>query len=155
MINTAPPVATQGTKEQRVRYAVAFTQTCPIMNETYVRQYMQTWPVIKRVLDKIGKYEVYPELTLNGMIHYHGKIAVDDKYEYYKGIKELRRKLGYNLFKAIDNEEKWDKYIEKDKGTMLKILNSQIEELPITGDRIIKLENKDETSFKEGESSVA
>lgn len=113
-----------------MEYPVAFTQTCPNSNLSYLEQFKLYWPELKSALDLIGNYEVYPELTLNGVLHFHGKLKVNCEEQYYRQKLRLRKKLGFNLFKMIDNVPKWDKYITKKVVLMKKIYPK--EELPLT-----------------------
>lgn len=66
-------------------------------------------------------YEMYPELTVAGNIHYHGVIRVKDKIKWYKKVLPTLRYKGYVCVKK-DPDEKWKEYIRKDKDIMERIL---------------------------------
>lgn len=124
---TLPPL--KEVEAKAPSYGVAFTQTCPITNLGPRGQYNRTVRLLVSVLKSMGPFEIYPEFTVNGNIHYHGRIDVRDKVNYNKGVHYLRRTLGFNLFKCIDNEDKWQRYISKDVSAMQILLAVP---LPIT-----------------------
>jgi len=70
-------------------------------------------------------YYLYPELTVNGVIHFHGSVLVktqEDKLRYYKFLRYVRKNIGHIMVKPIDNYHKWFNYCRKDKEMMEKIL---------------------------------
>lgn len=82
----------------------------------------QVSATIDRFLKQVGEYEIYPELTLNGDLHYHGSLNVNDRVQYFKAISKIKRLIGFCNFKYIDNYEKWSEYIKKDQDTMRQLL---------------------------------
>lgn len=69
------------------------------------------------------RFEIYPELTLAGNIHYHGIVQVLDKIAWYKRLLPAMKKKGFVKIKQIDNLEKWYKYIKKEYEENQKIFN--------------------------------
>lgn len=106
-------------------YPIAFTQTVNFtLNKSYKGQYDEALEVLVREIGDSCDMLIWPELTLNGRIHFHGVIKVIDKARYFRSIARLKYKLGHNLFKLIDNVEKWKDYVQKDVGTMERILRA-------------------------------
>lgn len=100
------------------KYPVAFTQTIRDQyhlskNPSPLTQHKDVWPRMEKLLE-FGKvdYYIWPDLTLNGQIHYHGFIKVNDYTAYQKMLFLLKKTFGYNLFKAIDDVPKWQSYCE-------------------------------------------
>lgn len=100
------------------KYPIAITQTvrdqfhlhkCP----TPYMQFKDSWNILENLL-RLGQvnYVIWPDLTLNGQIHYHGFIKVNDNVAYQKMVYLLKKRLGYNLFKQIDDVPKWQAYCE-------------------------------------------
>lgn len=114
-------------------FPIAFTQTVNshwflTKDPNYKQQHKEVIQYILRTFGTGVEAIIYPELTENGMIHYHGFLKIIDKVKYRKAQYLLRKNLGYNYFKLIDNVEKWKEYCAKDKDTMEILLS---EELPI------------------------
>lgn len=119
----------------KIDYAIAFTQTFEYIgagrNPTVFKQIMATVSRLTYYLARIGDFEAYPELTTNGKIHWHGRLRVCDKVIYFKAQRLMRIKLGHNLFKLIDNEEKWNEYIRKDVDHMTRLTHGKMN-FPVT-----------------------
>lgn len=72
-------------------------------------------------------YEIYPELTLNGNIHFHGIITIKDKYKWHKKVLPTFKYSGYVNIKT-NPDKGWIEYMSKDQDHMKRVLNM---ELPI------------------------
>lgn len=106
-------------------YPIAFTQTVNFtLAKSYTGQYDEALKVLTREFGNSCDALIFPELTLNGRIHFHGVIKVVDRAAYFRSIARLKYKLGHNLFKLIDNVEKWKLYCLKDVATMERILRN-------------------------------
>lgn len=82
--------------------------------------------VFLRVMKRLsGAHGVmFPELTLQGNIHFHGSIRIADKVLWYgHDLPELRYK-GFVKIKYIDNVPRWEAYQSKDQKEMRKILHT-------------------------------
>lgn len=73
------------------------------------------------LMRKSCDYIIYPELTIAGNMHFHGKISIRDKKKYYT---QTLPSLKYNGFICLKKEpnEVWDNYIKKDASDMQEIL---------------------------------
>lgn len=78
-----------------------------------------------RLIDKCGYYRMYPELNLQGNIHYHGVVQVLDFYKWYKSVLPSLKLNGFVCIKASP-DSKWDDYIKKDQELMEKLLNIKL-----------------------------
>ena len=68
---------------------------------------------------------IYPELTIQGNIHYHGILHVSDKVKWHKKVLPTFKYHGFVCIKRHNNII-WDEYIEKDDEAMSVILNIEL-----------------------------
>lgn len=123
------------------KFPIAFTQTVNNgfflqQNPSYRCQYIDSLNYLVRTFKDSVEAIVFPELTLNGQIHFHGFIKVIDQVKFRKAQYLLKKNLGYNYFKLIDNVPKWLEYCSKDVANMSQLLN---EELPYVHIEVIRL----------------
>jgi len=89
---------------------------------THSAQYYYTRRVISKYIGMSAKeFRFMPEFMLNGRIHYHGWIDINDEAKWQMSLKLLRDKCGrvkleYNL------TEKWYNYMNKSLVATRKIL---------------------------------
>lgn len=85
----------------------------------------------KYLLDKLNKcttYQMYPEMTLAGNIHFHGLIEITDKIKWYKSVYPTLKRNGFVLVKS-NVDQGWIDYIRKDSETMKQLFKI---DLPIS-----------------------
>lgn len=92
-------------------------------------QFNDTKPFIKN-MDKCCDYRLYPELTTNGNIHYHGVVFVKDKYKWFKSVLPSLKYHGFVLLKKDVNDNWEDKYCKKDVELMSKLLKIDLPIVP-------------------------
>lgn len=85
-------------------------------------QFYDTAPFIDQLATCCSSYIVYPELNLNGNIHYHAKITLKDKVKWYKKVLPTFKYKGFVVVKP-KCDEGWLSYIEKDKKLMESLLD--------------------------------
>lgn len=109
-----------------------------------IYQHNDCMPLIRN-MSKCCEYKIYPELTTQGNIHYHGIIDVFDKVKWFKSVLPKLKYNGHVLIKEIFDYDKWNDYISKDSVNMLKILDNEMK-LPLTSTRKQKnsIPNSDE-----------
>lgn len=116
------------TTENINRDILAITIAPPQISGTPIDQLNQLLPIIK-LLRKCSKtFEIYPELTVNGSIHFHGSLEINDKIKWYKSILPQIKYKAYLVIKK-NPDQGWVEYQAKDKLMMESILNIS---LPIT-----------------------
>lgn len=110
--------------EQIREYAITITLRGKDHGFTPRRQLKGIYSGIFKLLKRCCHYEIYPELTLNGRLHFHGIIAIFDMVKWNKSVlPTLQKVYGFLLIKKIDNIEKWRIYILKDIDKMKKVLD--------------------------------
>jgi len=94
------------------------------------RQFQTTLPAIYRRLNKCSnRFEIYPELTLKGRIHYHIILLIEDYIKYHKSFLPYINKLGFIDVKIVRDYQNLLEYCVKDVTNMKNILNINV---PIT-----------------------
>lgn len=73
---------------------------------------------ICRLLTNVAKFELYPELSEKGRLHYHGTIKFDNVFEYYCHILPILSEISNVKLKPIDDIDGWKLYMLKDRGIM-------------------------------------
>jgi len=64
-----------------------------------------------------AQYKLYPELSKNGKLHYHGNISFNTNrniFHFYLHLSDQRKKSAIEI-DTISDPEKWNKYITKQK----------------------------------------
>jgi len=93
----------------------------------------------KAQLDYAISYEMYPESTDNGNIHFHFRYLLKDKVKWLKKTLPSMKYRGFVLIKKINDRSpktSWNGYIGKDKEEMEQILSVT---LPITSVKLLKV----------------
>lgn len=85
----------------------------------------------------MNDYILYPEVNLNGNVHWHGLISVRDKIKWWKSVLPRLKLYGFVVIKDLFKPEEWYKYITKDCTLMLKM--GLFIELPFTRSETLKL----------------
>lgn len=70
-------------------------------------------------------YEIYPEMTIAGNIHFHGVLNIKDKVKWFKKILPTFKYHGYVCIKP-NPDKKWFEYMSKDKEMMEKLLGIKL-----------------------------
>ena len=101
--------------------------------------------IIYSYFKHIGDLTLYPELTKQGMIHYHGWLVLMDPIKYFKTLRTIVDRIGFIDLKrplgALQDETKkvkyktWNEYITKDCIMMAELLNTN---LPFTSNAFWK-----------------
>lgn len=102
-------------------------------------QYNDTIEYINLLASCCSKYEVYPELTASGNIHYHGTICIKDTVKWFKKVLPTLKYKGFVKIKPNPNDG-WTTYTSKSLELMKKLLPDVT--LPITK-RVAKLPIED------------
>lgn len=68
------------------------------------------------------KVDLYPEMFLNGGLHWHGTLHITDKIKWYKKILPNFRKHGMVVVKS-NPDETWNRYQSKEWIMMQELLN--------------------------------
>lgn len=118
-----------------VEYNVFLTVTFAyLQNKSCIGMFKETINILQDLLRKFCDYEINPEFTLQGRIHYHIMLNVKDKCLYQIGLRKIRKLLGNTDVQYIKNTEQCKKYCHKDTEAMSKLLKI---DLPITGQYVI------------------
>lgn len=75
-----------------------------------------------------SQYIVYPELDIEGRLHYHAKITIKDKIKFYRDTKPKLGKIGYIKIKKLNthyDKLRWLIYISKEWGVTKEVLEIQ------------------------------
>lgn len=84
-------------------------------------QYNYCLPTLLNLKLCCDHYEIFPELTLQGNIHFHGILEINDKIKWYKKVLPSLKYMGFVLIKPKPDKN-WEKYMSKDSGIMEVIL---------------------------------
>lgn len=99
-------------------------------------QLYDTLPIIRLLRQCSKSFIIYPELNIQGNIHYHGIIDISDKIKWHKKVLPSFKFHGFVVLKTIFDLNQWNDYIKKDREVMKDIINT---ELPLTCDhRLIR-----------------
>lgn len=66
---------------------------------------------------KTYSFELYPELSRGGRLHWHGTIRITNVLAFFTNIIRIRDFCTYEL-DTIEDPDKWDEYSKKGKGYM-------------------------------------
>lgn len=95
------------------------------------QQFRDTIGVVSRHIASCSDdFEIYPELTLKGRIHYHIRLLLKDKIAFYKKLIPFLNKCGhFDLGKTLSLND-WLEYCKKDHVCMKEVLEFPF--IPIT-----------------------
>lgn len=71
-------------------------------------------------------FEIYPEMTEEGNLHYHLICLIKDKIKWYKSVLPSFKRNGFVKIKKIFNIDKWREYCNKERATMEELLGVKI-----------------------------
>lgn len=89
----------------------------------FIDKYFKNW------FNAMSYIELYPELNLNGALHFHAIIQLKDKIKWYKQLLPYLKHNGFVSIKTIFDVDGWREYLNKDKKNMEHICEIK---LPIT-----------------------
>lgn len=94
---------------------IAFTQTYKAFKSTDpTEQFRETLPSFAKYLSRLCSYfEVYPECTDDGNLHYHAYLVIKDEFKWFKYGQRYLRRRGFIKCKGIRNLKGWRKYCSK------------------------------------------
>ncbi len=112
------------------------------------------------IIRKFSKnYEIYPELSDTGRLHYHGYMTIDDIIKYKRIINSLRYIGFVKIETKLRNKMKWMDYCKKDIDSTSKIFEVGALLLPLKREtlreykkeceRIEEQELKDSSAFNQ------
>lgn len=97
-------------------------------------QFQDTIFEVQYLLARCCKFfEIFPELTVDGKIHYHILLELKDRIKWYKKVLPKFKRNGFVCVKYAD--EKWKTYCLKCKEEMEELLEC---ELPISHENKVK-----------------
>lgn len=73
---------------------------------------------IARLLTNIGTFELRPELSRGGRLHYHGTLKLYDSFEFHVHVIPILKEVCNLDLDTIDDMAVWKAYCAKDSGTM-------------------------------------
>lgn len=88
-------------------------------------QFYDTFDVLKNIKKCSSYFDIWPELTTNGNIHYHCRVHINDKIRWYKSILPALKYKGFVVIKTNINNG-WTDYCKKDAETMMNVLDMLI-----------------------------
>lgn len=94
------------------------------------------------VMDSSGfnNIYVYPEININGNLHYHMLVEVFDKVKFYKAVIPSMKRDGYVIIKRVFDRQKWFDYMTKEVNVMSQLIKYPV---PITRGFIQELKQLD------------
>lgn len=84
--------------------------------------YSMAIQVLKNIRLVSKNFVIYPELTHQGNIHFHGKIYVQDAVKWFKSVLPKIKKNGYVKIKTNLNQT-WDEYCGKQWDIFKEVLD--------------------------------
>jgi len=78
-------------------------------------------PVLRRLTQCCQSLQIYPECFVNGGLHYHGTLVINDKIKWYASVLPHIKHNGFVVIKPKPDNG-WLKYISKDWDTMSAVL---------------------------------
>lgn len=115
-------------------------------------QFESTIPDLYRRIKRVSKdFSIYPEMTINGRIHYHIILSIDDKIKWHKSVLPILKYQGFVDISKIKDYIKTKEYCEKDVIMMKELLNV---ELPLTFDKTHFIKDLKETMLKKMDQSI-
>lgn len=91
-----------------------------------VFQFNETLPFIRLLMSCSDDFSAYPELNLNGNIHWHAEVRLSDKVKWFKKVLPKFKYNGFVYIKKVFDKEKWDIYIQKDMPIMEMVLGFKL-----------------------------
>lgn len=88
-------------------------------------------PVGRLLNQSCSDWRLYPELTIQGNLHFHCVIYVKDKIKFYKNTLPKLKDYGFVCVKKIDDLIGWETYCQKDAQFMRAYLET-FKSLPIS-----------------------
>lgn len=142
-MNTVP-ASERKNPDAPIRYA--FTKTYKftdyMKSERPIDQFYHTIIPLMKLLHKYcSDWEICPELTTEGIIHYHGTLTIlpEKEYGYFKFLLPRLRKNGFIKLKNIDNYKKWKQYCTKKQHKYAMQLFDLVKYYPICENNCKKL----------------
>lgn len=109
-------------------YAITITPN-PRLYDTCntVKQYQRMKDdIYKHYRHIASRLVLYPELSKQGNIHFHGLIEIKDYVKFYKMLKKHNTCIGFRLVKELTDPVVWLEYCVKDRLLMQTILNRSL-----------------------------
>ena len=111
-----------GTTRKLGNYTIAVTISPPRRDQSIRYSLKNDTYIIRRWMNRFSKhYMVYPELSPDMRLHYHGIAILTDPVKLYKTKHIINRQLGFSMIKRIntfDNKLIWLIYCRKQWGEM-------------------------------------
>lgn len=86
----------------------------------FIDKYFVAW------CDVMHTCDIYPELNINGALHFHAVICIKDKVKWYKSLLPRLKYDGFVQIKTIFDINGWIEYLNKDKLHMELICNAKL-----------------------------
>lgn len=112
-------------------YSLTITFNKPLEKMQPWQQFRDTIGTISRHIAACSEdFEIHPELTLKGRLHYHIRLLLKDKIAFYKKLIPFLNKCGYfDLGKTMSLQD-WNEYCNKESTCMKQVL--EFPYLPVT-----------------------
>lgn len=141
--------------EGQWNYSLTITFSKPLEK---LKPWMQFRDTIGTIARKIAEcsddFEIHPELTLKGRLHYHIRLQLKDKIKFYKSLIPFLNKCGYFDLSKTKSYEQWQQYCEKESFVMKHVLEYPF--LPVTKEIYKnKIKNKKINTFYRNQSNEA
>lgn len=107
--------------QRKSRFAFTFSPAPKLQRNDPLLGHVNIMPILKKLRLCCAHVELYPEMHINGTLHYHGIIIVSDFVKWYKSVLPLFKRNGFVVLKSNLNSN-WDKYITKDWDIVKDIL---------------------------------
>lgn len=120
------------------------------------QQFKETFKLLRKIRYSLeGHYKIYPELTINGNIHYHGMFAIKNKVHWFKTSLPLLKRYGFVRVDKVKPKikDKWQRYIQKDCKDMMTILDLDQEQFDEDG-LSIHYKQRDKQPFDEPKPTI-
>jgi len=128
-MDTSIPVVLNAIPQDVMRIAITIAPKATHADP--LRQLQYHLPILKELKKCCKIFYLNAELTLNGVLHYHGVLQISDKVKWYKSVlPKIKNQLGFVLIKPNPND-KWDDYCFKDNSLMEQILETK---MPLNAD---------------------
>lgn len=87
------------------------------------KQLLSHVPILRKLKLCSKEFSLNAEITLNGVLHYHGTLLITNQIYWYRTVLPLiRERLGFVLIKP-NPDHHWTNYCNKDIGNMIFILD--------------------------------
>lgn len=144
-LNENTPENPVGVVKREQVYAFTWCPDTRYHGASYIDQFKDTYKILRKLRFCIGKnYRIYPELTVNGNIHYHGQFTIENQIYWFKSALPLLKRHGFVRVDKIKLKLKdnWQEYIKKESKSMISILDLSKEQFDEDGLSLhIKTEN--------------